>query len=146
MELLIEKVITSAGAMTTLSPGDCMRRVLEAVSSGLLIHGPGILDPCEKEPTDALGPLTKQQREDITVSGQHYLRLIAFRKIYEVLGMDMLVLNRLGSAPRYLRKRKRSGTEATEGETDAAVASEKIVKTEKDNGQVTSVAAAAADN
>lgn len=131
LELLIEKVITSAGM--SLSPGDCMRRILEAVSSGLLIYGPGILDPCEKEPTDALEPLTKQQREDITVSGQHFLRCIAFRKIFNVLGMEMLPASRGGILPqRMLRKRRRSGAEDSSADNgdNGAAGSLKVVKTE----------------
>lgn len=82
MELLIEKVISSAGM--PLSPGDCLRRVMESVSSGLLINGPGILDPCEKEPFDALSNLSKQQREDLTMSAQTFLRFVAFRQIHKV--------------------------------------------------------------
>lgn len=78
----MEKIISSAGM--PLSPGDCIRRVMESLSSGILISGPGILDPCEKDPHDALTGLTKQQREDLTVSAQHYLRQIAFRQIYRV--------------------------------------------------------------
>lgn len=35
-----------------------------------LIDGPGISDPCEKEPTDAIGHMDIQQREDITQSAQ----------------------------------------------------------------------------
>lgn len=35
-----------------------------------LIDGSGISDPCEKEPTDAIGHLDIQQREDITQSAQ----------------------------------------------------------------------------
>lgn len=82
LELLVEKVISSAGM--PLSPGDCVRRVIEALSSGILINGPGILDPCEKDPQDALGSLTKQLREDLTVSAQQFLRMIAFRQIFKV--------------------------------------------------------------
>lgn len=82
MELIIEKVISSAGM--PLSPGDCMRRVMEGVASGILINGPGILDPCEKDPHDAIQNLTKQQREDLTVSAQQFLRFIAFRQIHKV--------------------------------------------------------------
>lgn len=84
MELIIEKVISSAGM--PLSPGDCMRRVMEGVASGILINGPGILDPCEKDPHDAIKNLTKQQREDLTVSAQQFLRFIAFRQIHKVRG------------------------------------------------------------
>lgn len=41
----------------------------------LLSDGPGLMDPCEKEPTDALETLVLQAREDITASAQvHTLR------------------------------------------------------------------------
>lgn len=82
LELLVEKIVSSAGM--PLSPGDCVRRVMEALSTGLLINGPGVLDPCEKDPHDALAGLSKQQREDLTVSAQQFLRLIAFRQIFKV--------------------------------------------------------------
>uniref|UniRef100_A0A8C6WQS3 Zinc finger RNA-binding protein n=1 Tax=Neogobius melanostomus TaxID=47308 RepID=A0A8C6WQS3_9GOBI len=69
MELLVEKAISSASA--PLGPGDALRRVLECVSSGILLPGgPGLLDPCEKNPMDTLTPLGEQQREDITSSAQ----------------------------------------------------------------------------
>jgi zinc finger RNA-binding protein len=32
--------------------------------------GPGLFDPCEKEPTDEAATLTNQEREDITASAQ----------------------------------------------------------------------------
>lgn len=32
--------------------------------------GPGLLDPCEKGQTDALGSMSKQAREDVTASAQ----------------------------------------------------------------------------
>lgn len=74
MELLVEKVISSAGQ--PLSPGDALRRVLEALASGILLPGgPGLLDPCEKDPADAAAALTPQEREDITASAQ-----VCFRK------------------------------------------------------------------
>lgn len=80
---MVEKVISSAGM--PLSPGDSIRRIMEAISSGILINGPGLLDPCEKEPQDALASLSKQQREDLCVSAQQFLRLIAFRQIFKVM-------------------------------------------------------------
>lgn len=70
-----------------LSPGDSLRRVMEGTGSNLLINGPGLLDPCEKEPHDALAGLSKQQREDLTHSAQEFLRLIAYRQIYKVISM-----------------------------------------------------------
>ncbi|GAB0087950.1 zinc finger RNA-binding protein [Sergentomyia squamirostris] len=117
MELLTEKVISSAGI--PLSPGDCMRRVMESCASGLFINGPGILDPCEKEPHDALTGLSKQQREDLTSSAQTFLRYIAFRQIHKVLGMDPLPQPKFVPRQwRFNRKRRRSGTEGAENEGD----------------------------
>jgi len=113
MELLTEKVISSSGQ--PLSPGEALRRILESVGSGILLpDGPGLMDPCEKEPLDAVAGMTVQEREDITASAQHALRLVAFRQIHKVLGMDALpppeklTFRRFGG-----RKRRREGS--TEG-------------------------------
>ncbi|EEB15986.1 zinc finger protein RNA binding protein, putative [Pediculus humanus corporis] len=116
MELLVEKVISSASC--PLSLGDSLRRVMEAVASGILLPGgPGLTDPCEKEPVDALGNISNQQREDITASAQHALRLISFRQIHKVLGMDPLPPLKFNRINRFLRKRRRegSGGESSEG-------------------------------
>ncbi|XP_052016051.1 zinc finger RNA-binding protein isoform X4 [Apodemus sylvaticus] len=89
MELLVEKAISSASSPQ--SPGDALRRVFECISSGIILKGsPGLLDPCEKDPFDTLATMTEQQREDITSSAQFALRLLAFRQIHKVLGMDPL--------------------------------------------------------
>lgn len=85
MELLAEKVISSVPGQILLSPGDALRRVMEAVAGGLLLPGgPGLGDPCEKDNPDAAAALTAQQREDLTCSAQYALRLIAYRQIYKV--------------------------------------------------------------
>ena len=69
MELLVEKCVSS-GAIN-MSPGDAVRRVFECLASGILLpSGPGIYDPCEKDPTDAAALLTNQEREDVTASAQ----------------------------------------------------------------------------
>ena len=61
------------------------------VHSGILLpDGSGLYDPCEKEPTDVLNTLTLQDKENITASVQHTLRLIAFRQIHQVLNMEQL--------------------------------------------------------
>ena len=61
------------------------RRVFEALAGGILLpDSPGFLDPCEKEPMDAAQQLSSQQREDVTSSAQHALRLIAFRQVHKV--------------------------------------------------------------
>ncbi|CAJ0596270.1 unnamed protein product [Cylicocyclus nassatus] len=88
-ELLVEKVLSSC--LAPLSVGDALRRFFEAVASGVLLKtGPGLPDPCEKESIDVLGPLTGQEREAITASAQHALRLIAFNQIYKVLCLERL--------------------------------------------------------
>ncbi|EMP36171.1 Zinc finger RNA-binding protein 2 [Chelonia mydas] len=116
MELLVEKALSSA--TSPLSPGDAMRRVLECVATGtLLMDGPGLQDPCEKDEMDALETMTSQEREDITASAQHALRMLAFRQIHKVLGMDPLPppKNRLNARN---RKRRRDTSETAEGEGD----------------------------
>ncbi|XP_037054154.1 zinc finger RNA-binding protein 2 [Peromyscus leucopus] len=112
MELLVEKVLSSAPR--PLSPGDAMRRVLEYVATGaLLADGPGLQDPCEKGPQDALEPMTPQQREDLTASAQRALRLVAFRQIHKVLRMEQLPpRTRFGARA---RKRMREASQAQEG-------------------------------
>ncbi|KAI9520419.1 Zinc finger RNA-binding protein 2 [Dissostichus eleginoides] len=54
-----------------------------------------------------------QAREDITASAQHALRLLAFRQIHKVLGMESLPASKASARN---RKRRRDGSEATEGE------------------------------
>ncbi|XP_072289920.1 zinc finger RNA-binding protein [Eucyclogobius newberryi] len=117
MELLVEKAISSASA--PLGPGDALRRILECISSGILLAGgPGLLDPCEKNPMDTLIALGEQQREDITSSAQFALRLLAFRQIHKVLGMDPLQTNTGFIAPPSRKRRhdNSDGTDSFEGE------------------------------
>ncbi|XP_030640401.1 zinc finger RNA-binding protein [Chanos chanos] len=112
MELLVEKAISSASG--PLTPGEAMRRVLECIASGILLpDGPGLLDPCEKEPTDTLSCMSRQAREEVTASAQHALRLLAFRQIHKVLGMESLPASKASARN---RKRRRDGTETGEGE------------------------------
>ncbi|XP_005886654.2 PREDICTED: interleukin enhancer-binding factor 3, partial [Myotis brandtii] len=89
LELLCEKSIGTANR--PMGAGEALRRVLECLASGIVMpDGSGIYDPCEKEATDAIGHLDRQQREDITESAQHALRLAAFGQLHKVLGMDPL--------------------------------------------------------
>ncbi|XP_056642994.1 zinc finger RNA-binding protein isoform X2 [Diorhabda sublineata] len=121
MELLAEKVISSVPGQSQLSPGDALRRVMEAVASGLLLPGgPGLADPCEKDNPDASGALNAQQREDLTCSAQYALRLIAYRQIFKVLGMDPLPApQKAFRRDRSIRKRRRSGGEQDGSESDS---------------------------
>ncbi|XP_060088621.1 zinc finger RNA-binding protein-like [Heteronotia binoei] len=89
MELLVERALSSATG--PLGPGEAMRRVLECIAAGMLLSdGPGLQDPCEKEATDVLQSMSQQAREDITASSQHALRMMAFRQVHKVLGMEPL--------------------------------------------------------
>ncbi|XP_049871593.1 zinc finger RNA-binding protein isoform X2 [Pectinophora gossypiella] len=128
MELLVSGVMQSAGA--ALSPGEALRRVMEAVAGGLLLeHGPGLRDPCEKELVDALGNMPPQKREDLTASAQQFLRQIAFRQIHKVLDMEPLPkVKHATGGWKFPRKRRRSNTDA-EGETPNGEG--KVVKTEE---------------
>ncbi|ROL51437.1 Zinc finger RNA-binding protein [Anabarilius grahami] len=114
MELLVEKAISSASGPMT--PGDALRRVFECISSGILLSvAPGLIDPCEKNPTDTLASMEEQQREDITSSAQFALRLLAFRQIHKVLGMDPLPQMNSRFNVRNNRKRRRDNSDGTDG-------------------------------
>lgn len=117
LELICEKVIASAGQ--PMSPGDGVRRVFEAIASGLLLPGtPGIMDPCEKDPIDAAGQLTSQEREEITASAQTALRMIAFRQIHQVLNMEALPPPKFTRNGRFARKRRRDNSIGDGGDSD----------------------------
>nr|XP_048285142.1 spermatid perinuclear RNA-binding protein isoform X4 [Myodes glareolus] len=89
LELICEKSIGTCNR--PLGAGEALRRVMECLASGILLPGgPGLHDPCERDPTDALSYMTTQQKEEITHSAQHALRLSAFGQIYKVLEMDPL--------------------------------------------------------
>ncbi|NXJ75412.1 STRBP protein, partial [Trogon melanurus] len=93
LELICEKSIGTCNR--PLGAGEALRRVMECLASGILLPGgPGLHDPCEREPTDALSYMTVQQKEAITHSAQHALRLSAFGQIYKVLEMDPLPSNK----------------------------------------------------
>ncbi|KAI4501096.1 hypothetical protein M0802_003899 [Mischocyttarus mexicanus] len=132
LELLTEKVISTAGG--PLSPGEALRRLLECVAGGILLPGgPGLSDPCEKEPVDAIGNMTAQQREDITSSAQHALRFVAFRQIHKVLGMEQLPPPKYKG--RFARKRRRdnSNGEGTDSEASKKDKKAEEIKMETDS-------------
>lgn len=131
LELLVEKAVSSS--QQPLGPGEAFRRVLECISTGLLLEGgPGVCDPCEKDTIDALGEVSMQEREDLTASAQHALRLTAFRQLHKVLGIDPLP-----AGPKFRRNRggrtfKRRREDSGQGEEGA--------KKEKKEGEGESVA------
>lgn len=116
LELLVEKVISSA--RFPLGPSDGLRRIMEAVSTGLLINGPGLVDPCEKDPCDVIRSLTAQQREDITHCGQMFLRLIAFKQIFKILGMEQMSTSKLKWKFWLLNRKRACDDGDNDGETD----------------------------
>lgn len=89
LELICEKAIATCNR--PLGAGEALRRVMECLASGILLPGgPGLHDPCEKEPTNTLSAMTDEEAEAITSNAQHALRLMAFGQIYKVLDMDPL--------------------------------------------------------
>ncbi|XP_063225838.1 zinc finger RNA-binding protein isoform X3 [Bacillus rossius redtenbacheri] len=119
MELLVEKVLSSVGQ--PLSPGESLRRVLEALASGILLPGgPGLHDPCEKDPTDAAGNMLPQQSEDITASAQHALRLLAYRQIHKVLGMEPIPPPKFIRGGRFFNRKRRRDNSNGEGNDSEA--------------------------
>ncbi|XP_039758213.1 zinc finger RNA-binding protein isoform X3 [Pararge aegeria] len=128
MELLVSGVMQSANG--ALSPGEALRRVMEALAGGLILeHGPGLRDPCEKELVDALGNMPAQKREDMTASAQQFLRQIAFRQIHKVLDMEPLPkVKHVTGGWKFPRKRRRSNTDADQ---DTPNGEGKVVKTEE---------------
>lgn len=89
VELLCEKALASN--FQPLGPGEGFRRVLETIASGIFLPGGnGLLDPCEKDKTDASVGMSPQEKEDITAAAQQALRLHAFRQLHKILGIEPL--------------------------------------------------------
>ena len=75
VELLVERAVSTSEM--PLSPSMAFSRVLEALSAGVLaMDGPGLKDPCERDPIDVVADLDTQQREDLQGSAQEYLRKV----------------------------------------------------------------------
>jgi len=87
INLLCQKALESA--QMPLLPSDGIRRVISTLAGGVLLPGGlGIKDPCEKDNTDAFASLSLQDREDLTASAQHALRLLSFGVMHKILGMQ----------------------------------------------------------
>ncbi|KFO18989.1 Spermatid perinuclear RNA-binding protein [Fukomys damarensis] len=84
-----QKCLNTSASLRHAKWFQALRQVMEGSASGIqLPEGPGLHDPCEPDPTDALSYVTVQQKEDITHGTQHALRLSAFGQTYKVLEMD----------------------------------------------------------
>jgi len=89
LELVVYKALHTSLA-PQLSLGSSLLRVMECISSGILISadGRGIMDPCEKENVDTTRHMTVQEREELTEAAQLAMRQMIFRKPYLVLGLE----------------------------------------------------------
>ncbi|CAF0780459.1 unnamed protein product [Didymodactylos carnosus] len=93
IELIVERILrgTHDQQQQQMTISSVFRLVLECLSSGLLLpDGPGLLDPCQKEPKNALDYLTVQQSEDITYAAQLALRMMAFEQLHKILDLEVL--------------------------------------------------------
>lgn len=87
INVLCHKALES-GRMPLL-PSDGIRRVLSTLAGGILLEGGlGVADPCEKQRTDTFAGLSQQDREDLTASAQHALRLLSFGVMHKILGIQ----------------------------------------------------------
>jgi len=118
LELLVERALYSAGM--NLSPSRALMRILEVVAGGILmVDGPGIKDPCEREETCVFSHLTDQMREDVTRQAQQDIRNVHYRKIHLVLGMERLPTPSSSSSS--LKDQAKTDTdESGKGKTEAA--------------------------
>ncbi|XP_039252997.2 uncharacterized protein LOC120330203 [Styela clava] len=90
LELVIEKALRTS-LFGQLTVGEGLRRVLSCLSSGILLaDSGGLYDPCEKTPTDVIQSMTLQEREDVTESAHHALRMLVFRQTHKILGIEPL--------------------------------------------------------
>ncbi|CAF0888725.1 unnamed protein product [Didymodactylos carnosus] len=91
IELIVERIISAThNQQQPMTIGSIFRYTLECLSSGLLLpDGPGLLNPCQNEPKNALDCLTIQQKEDITYTAQLALRMMVFGQIYKILDMEV---------------------------------------------------------
>lgn len=144
LELLVEKSLSSSDQ--PLGPGEAFRRVLECISTGLLLEGgPGLCDPCEKEAINACTEITAQEAEDLTAAAQHALRLQAFRQLHKVLGIDApppapRYRGRYQRGGRFKRRREDSGQgdegakkEKKEGEGESEPSTAEVMETNTEN-------------
>jgi len=89
IQLIVQKSLESAARPLPVSDG--IRRVFSLLAAGVISQGgSGIVDPCEREPVDSMWEMSKQEKEDVTASAQHALRLAAFGHLYKILGIPPL--------------------------------------------------------
>jgi len=88
LEMLVIRSMSSARMPETV--GDCLRRILSALASGIALPGNCML-PDEENEGDLFSSLTLNQRHCITYKAQEHLRYLTFRRIHEMLDIDKIV-------------------------------------------------------
>ena len=89
IEILVSHII-KVGAFSSkrIPPSEILRRVLECVSSGVLLPGGvGVKDPCVEKDTDLAAGLDAADADKLTMDAQRGLRLTVFNKLHEYLGV-----------------------------------------------------------
>jgi len=90
LDVLIGQLL-QANQGRRFSPGDIIRRILEAISAGVLFSSnSSIPDPCTEPSVDLIQSLDRQAVEKVTMDAQAGLRALAFNKIHEFLGVAVL--------------------------------------------------------
>jgi len=91
IQLIVQKALESDSRKPRQKISESIWRFFSVLAGGLILPGgEGLLDPCERDGVDSLRDLSEQDREDITTSSQHALRLCGFGQIHKVLGMPPL--------------------------------------------------------
>ena len=74
-----------------LTLGDCLRRFMSTIAGGTFLRGcGGLISVVEAGQRDLIANWTQQERESITFKAQTSLRLLSFRKIHQVLGIEVI--------------------------------------------------------
>ena len=78
-------------SIVKLIAGDCLRRFMSTIAGGTFLRGcGGLISVVEAGQRDLIANWTPQERESITFKAQTSLRLLSFRKIHQVLGIEVI--------------------------------------------------------
>ncbi|KPM03108.1 zinc finger RNA-binding protein-like protein [Sarcoptes scabiei] len=86
IEVILERIAVS---MEQIEPSSLFRHFFEFLASGIaLVIGFGLLDPCEKKIQNIFDSVSEKSNVYITWAAQHTLRMVALRKLDQVLSVD----------------------------------------------------------
>nr|XP_027206173.1 zinc finger RNA-binding protein-like [Dermatophagoides pteronyssinus] len=90
-EVILERILISANCC--LGPASLFRHFFEFIAHGIMMTNfQGLADPCEARLTNIFNYLNRQDKEDITCSAQHLVRLVALRQLDKVLNVDSKIV------------------------------------------------------